>query len=218
MNVALESKKLNAAKFAHRPILVMISFWLIFSSLRAKAAPTQSLEDLDVFPESWLTLELARNYPIAFSLPDYAIGQIHPVVGYRYHFSNEKGHWFAGISSQFRMLKKIDPITDEATEAPFFTFAHDISYLTRMYYPIYFLPGLRLLYLLPTRKAMIPFGRDTERSAELGAAIAATFLFKTSTNTVLTARVERWRGTGSMNYHGFELAVGVGVAVDAFRR
>lgn len=179
---------------------------------QAQSYVSSDSEHFKIFEEEYVSLEIARNFPMSFSQNNFEPGEQHPVLGYRHRF---RQNWMMGLGGQFRIFKR--KATEENNEntgsMALWTIYHETNYILRLDHPTYLLAGPRLTYFLPCKAAVIPLERDSELQTEIGVGLAVSVLRIMSPKYALTARVERWRGTRSMILHGLEVAFGINYAL-----
>lgn len=171
--------------------------------------PTKTSDGADVNPffKSYLSLEIARNYPVSFAQNRYDPGEYHPVLAYRHNLDSD---WFMGVGGQFKILRRID-LPDEvepSRDLALLTLTHEALYVLRLDHPTYLLVGTKLHYFLPALTATLPLTRDDEMTTEIGAGLSTTLARILSGGGLVTLRADRWRGTRSLKLHGVEVALG----------
>lgn len=157
------------------------------------------------FEKNHIIVEGIRNYPASFSEEKFNPGGLNYLFGFR-HLSQNR--WMMSVGVGFKTLFR-----EDTQILPILTFNHEAGYVIRLQHPTYLLLGPKLLYLLPTSDTAIPLQRDPDFSAEIGVGVSGTFIHFISRRAALQLRFERWRGTGSMLFHGIELAFGASIAV-----
>lgn len=169
-------------------------------------------EQIDVFSEQYLAVEIARNFPMSFSQNRFEPGEPHPVIGYRHRF---RENWIMGLGGQFRIFQRRDvPQNAGATGAlAVWTLYHEANYAMRLDHPTYLLIGPRVTYFLPCKAAVIPLERDPVLQAEIGAGLSVSIARIISDKWMMTARAERWRGTRTTLLQGLEVAFGINYAL-----
>lgn len=184
---------------------IAMSFGLSFVAEAQTAEYDQA--DPDPFAKSYVSLEVARNYPTSFTQNSYKPGQYHPVIGYRH---NLDGTWLMGVGGQFKIFKRkeVEDVELKSHDLALWTITHEALRVMRLDYPMYLLVGPKLHYLLPSRAARLPLVREEELQTEIGIAASATLVRVLESSALVTLRVDRWRGTRTMNLHGIEVAIG----------
>lgn len=172
----------------------------------------QSTEELRVFAEQYLSLEITRNFPMSFAQNRFEPGQPHPSLGYRHRF---KQNWLMGIGAQFRILQRRDVPENAGNTGSLsiWTIYHETNYALRLDHPNYLLIGPRIMYLLPGKSAVLPLQRDPVLQSEIGAGISASLVRIVSDKIMLSARAERWRGTRTTIMQSLEVAFGIHYAL-----
>lgn len=172
----------------------------------------QRQEQLSVFAEQYLVLEIARNFPMSFSQNRFEPGEPHPVIGYRHRFQE---NWLMGLGGQFRIFQRRDvPQNNDSTGAlAVWTLYHETNYSMRLDHPTYLLLGPRVTYFLPCKSAVLPLERDPALPSEIGAGLAVSIVRMINESFMLTARAERWRGTRTTTLQGLEVAFGINYAL-----
>lgn len=173
----------------------------------APTPPAPPVADVNPFARTYLSLELARNYPLAFSQNRFEPGPLHPVFGYRYDLDE---HWLMGIGAQFKIMTRRD--RTQSREIALWTIYHETLYAIRLEHPSYLLVGPKLIYLLPAKVAMLPLQRDDSYVIEIGAGLSVA-LARVVGDWMLTLRVDRWRGTTTTRLQGLEVALGASHAL-----
>ena len=155
------------------------------------------------FRTRYLMAGYSRNFPAGNASNRFGAGIPHPGLGYRYFINN---HWLAGVGAGFRFLTEKNSDEDLILAS----ITHEISYISRVYYPLYTTAGWKIIWMTPVRKGMLPLQRHPDYSPEPGAAIAAGLLYKLSPECFLELRLERWRGTKTMKLHAAEISISLG--------
>ncbi len=62
--------------------------------------------------------------------------------------------------------------------------------------------------MLPVQHAYFPIERDPDYQTEIGAGITAVLALEITEEYLLSARIQRWRGTKTDKFHAFETAIG----------
>ena len=148
-----------------------------------------------------MTLGTSRNSPAYFSNRRFkGGGGLHPKVGLRYRLSE---NWFTGISSNFKFFQ------DNSFEGhvPIFSLSQEFDYLIPIYRPLYLLLGYRTIYLLPTRIANFPLQRNPDHELEIGFGATLGLWAQTGKKIGLGCEINRWRGTKTNKFHGFEVSL-----------
>ncbi len=176
---------------------------LIFQLTSISLAETDlDLQLPNAVDKDFLSLELTQNYPTSTMAgklnPDSR--QLH--VTY-YHLLNKT--WAVGISAGFKSFKF------KASNDSFalFNISNYAYYMIRLSHPLYLWAGGRWLYLMPIEKPQFPFRRNDDFQNEIGIAASLLLTYFTSDDLAFTFRVDRWRGTGTDNLHGIEVATGI---------
>jgi hypothetical protein len=174
-------------------------------------ARAQDEASVNPFEKTYLTLELARNFPVSFTQNRFDPGRYSPVLGYRHDLDE---HWLMGIGGQFKVLKRRDSEVETPTDRiALLTVYHETLYAIRLDHPTYLLLGPKLMYLLPANAGKLPVQRADEYQTEIGAALSMTFAHVVDDKYMVTLRVDRWRGTKTMKFHGVEVAGGISWAL-----
>lgn len=195
--------------FGPRKALVglLLPFCLFVRTGKVKAIDLSSSEaNSEVFAKNYVLVESVRNYPASFSEERFDPGKFGWLLGFRHLLEN---HWMMSVGGSFKSLYH----EERQKLLPILTINHEAAYVIRLQHPTYFLVGPKLLYLLPTTNMSIPLQRDPNYSAEVGVGISGTFYHLLTRKLAFHMRFERWRGTGSMLFHGIEMAAGVNFAV-----
>lgn len=179
----------------------LLILFLLFSGSRLFGLePYSTTFEENAFPSRYIVLGMTNNYPVSFSQNNFISGGSHPLIGYRY---NLEGEWLLGVSTQFKMFK----IKETNRALAFFTINHESLYIVRLYHPNYIMIGPKFQYLLPLQAARFPFQKDDKHEYELGAAASLLVGRIFSDHWFVNVRIDRWRGTGSMKFHGVEVAL-----------
>lgn len=162
------------------------------------------------YRKTYVTLGLARNFPISFSEDPLDPGHFGPIVGYLYDLD---GDWIMGVSGQFKVLRREARGKDGSDTLAIWTVTHSTFYSVRLDHPLYFLGGLKIQYLLPATRAGAPVRRSEDYRSEIGVAASASLVRIVDKRFIGFAWIDRWRGTGSMRLHGIEAGFGLGVSL-----
>jgi hypothetical protein len=197
-------------------MLVLLAFGLasLAGGARAEDAGT---DGINPFAKTYLSLELARNYPVSFSQDRFEPGRYGFALGYRHDLDQ---HWIMGVGGEFKMFKRRpsdDPADDDKRPSDvlaILTLTHETLYAIRLNHPTYLLLGPKLHLLLPANGAKLPLQRaDDYQGEKVGAAVSMVLAHLLDERYMLTARIDRWRSISTQHLHGIEVAVGVGFAL-----
>ena len=179
--------------------------------------PSRQEEETTPFRKSYWAIELSRNFPASYSQNLFSPGGYFPTIRYLHDLN---ANWMTGVGGGFKMLNR-RPGTAGAQLAEKFgptlailTLSHETLYVVRLYHPTYLLLGPRLLYMLPTTAARLPFQRDPYYASEIGGAFTVQLVHLVGERGMLTFRLDRWRGTKTTLLQGFEAAMGYAVNLD----
>lgn len=202
--------------------VILCGIWLAAAPLTAAPAPAASapapaatvqgpadpVSEINPFKKNYVAVELARNYPMSFTQNGYEPGRYFPAFSYLHNLDES---WIMGLGAQFKILNKKDP---ETGFLGLWTVSHETLYVVRLNHPTYVLVGPKILYLLPTRSAKIPLQKEPNFASEIGGGLSLGLTRVVRERFLLTMRAERWRGTRTMQLHGFEVAFGFGWGFD----
>ena len=62
--------------------------------------------------------------------------------------------------------------------------------------------------MIPTQKSRFPVLKDPEFQTEIGISLSMVYLYVLNDKYTFLARLDRWRGTKTNKFHGFEAALG----------
>lgn len=159
-----------------------------------------------VFQQQYVLLEGTKNFPLQRSLERFT--SYRRTLGLTYlHRLNEE--WIFGIGFNFKSLRKFP----EDKEFAFSSLYNLAQYVIRLYHPLYLWVGGKWLYMLPVQYARVPMVKDPEFQLEFGAAANFSLVYKATDKSLISFRVDRWRGTKTNRFHGFELALGFGYSI-----
>lgn len=182
-------------------ILILI---ISFANFAAAADLDLASEPMP-FAKNYVVLDLAQSFPVSFSQNRFDPDHAHPLLGYR-HFLN--ADWFMGIGLGFKVFKRKTAVDNLNEQVAIWHLTHEAFRIFRLYHPTYAAMGLRLQYLNPTRSASLPLQRDVVLETEIGAAVSLMLMHETSLGRLASFRIDRWRGTDTMIFHGVEVAFG----------
>ena len=188
--------------------IFLTAFFGLIPVVTATAGETDQLESLNPFAKSYIKLELVRNYPEATTKQTMAPSVLQPNLSYLHIVSSD---WIMVLGGGLKTLERMD--TPEM-RAPSRTLAiyslnHETLRVVRLTYPYYLLLGVKASYLLPSRTGEPPPLRDPIYPTEIGLALSAQAVHLLSQRTMLSLRVDRWRGVNSSKLAGMELAIGI---------
>lgn len=187
-------------------ILCIVACGSVAGVARAQVAPYDSA-DPDPFAKSYVSIEVARNYPTSFTQNHFKAGQYHPTLGYRH---NLDGTWLMGVGAQFKIFRRKNEAGEEqeSRDLALWTMTHEALKVVRLDHPTYLLVGPKIHYLLPSQAARFPLAREGILPMEIGVAASMTLARLLDSGALVTIRADRWRGTRTMKLHGIEIAVG----------
>ena len=174
---------------------------LVGSISSASYSSDRKSDPSNPFHSDYLSLEIAGHYPVAHTQRRLSPYQNSWYLAYN-HFLNQS--WNVGLSVGFKsFLRK-----DNGQELAFFSVSNHSLYIIRLYHPTYLMVGSKIQYLTPNEKAGFPINKSPDFETEI--AVAATLqLAHTQGPIIYTFRIDRWRGTKTNRFHGFEVAMGV---------
>ena len=204
-----------------RLVLLLAFICLVFGGAALAFAqsdlPARQEEEMTPFRKSYWAIELTRNFPASYSQNLFSPGGYFPTIRYLH---NLDANWMMGVGGGFKMLNRRPETAGAQLTAKFgptlaiLTLSHETLYVVRLYHPTYLLLGPRLLYMLPTTAARLPFQRDPYYASEIGGAFTAQLVRLVGERGMLTFRVGRWRGTKTTRLQGFEAAIGYAMSMD----
>lgn len=175
--------------------------------LKANIEPVFKESDaINPFSKDYITTEYTANYPTGNGNEYFDTGFRKLIFGYT-HFLSEK--WGVGLSIGFKSFKR----KDIDREFALLSLSNESFYITRLYHPVYFLIGTKLLYMTPNQRSKLPPLRDPDYETEIGAGVSAKLCY-IDKSWLYWLRVDRWRGTKTNRLHGFEVGLGISYAVD----
>ena len=152
--------------------------------------------------ESRFIFELTKNSPTIHTKQRLEGRHVTYYLGYR---TLVKPDWTMGLGINYKSFTKND-----RSELAFMTLQHEALYRIRIDTETIVSCGPRLLYMMPTRKSKFPLARDPEFQTELGAGISLMVETRIDKQKIFSLRIDRWRGTKTNRFHGFEVGVGLG--------
>ena len=171
-------------------------------------APMSSAQEAKegLFDNNFISLRLARNFPMQRSQKYLGPGYFHPQLFYTHNIDNE---FLMGVGLGFKSLRRQptgDPETDaeEGQELAVLAFSHNSQYVLRLYHPHYLLFGAHMFYLFPSRKAFVPLKRSLEFESEIAAGVSVTFLHRFNHLWLGSLGVQWWRGTKTTRMQAIE--------------
>lgn len=149
-------------------------------------------------------LEVSKSAPMIHSKETIATRHATYYLGYRNQVAED---WMMGIGVSHRSFTKLtDP---DLPEFSWFTLQHEAYYIVRVHHPLYLYMGPTLLYMLPTKQSYMPINRDPEFQSEFGVGGALALVLQASEQFLITAKVERWRGTRTNKFHAVSSSMGI---------
>ncbi|MFK7872065.1 MAG: hypothetical protein AB8C84_02690 [Oligoflexales bacterium] len=188
---------------------------VVYSLCMAQKAPSEitELNKLSVFEEQYLLFGMNRNFPVKDSLNTLGPSQAHPFIGFGHTLHQE---WFLNVQAGFRFLDKKSSFQitgqNQDPRIAIWSVSQESLGIIRISHPLYLLTGPSLLYLLPTRKGMLPIQRDPDFPLEVGAGWSAWFVW-TKPSYFSAVKFERWRGTYSHRLHAFQISCLLGFSI-----
>lgn len=153
------------------------------------------------FSDSYLSLFSTKNSIVIPGDEDISTNKAHWQLGYRYFY---RADWLLGVGGGYKIFKH-KPLNEKFA---MFTLYQEANRLIRLFHPHYLFLGFRLLYMLPVQKAMFPMKKFEPYQQEAGIGINCAYTVIISDTSFLDFRLERWRGTNTMKFHGLEMSVG----------
>ena len=185
--------------------LKFFNFWLIGLIAISLASTGQSREriadPLNPFHRDYVTLEVASHFPVSHSQEFLSPNKSTWYLGYNHFLSR---HWNVGISVGFKSFLR----NDTGKELALLSISNQSLYVIRLYHPTYLMLGTKLLYLTPNEKSRLPIIKEPDFETEIGVAGVAQITHLDGA-LLYSFRVDRWRGTKTNKFHGFELALGI---------
>ena len=169
-------------------------------SVSGQSAPNSFLSNQT--KSGYFTFELTKNSPTIHTKAMLKGRHATYYFGYRNLVSDT---WMMGLGFNYKSFSRIK--TNE--ELSFLTLQHESFRIIRLYHPLYLLIGPRILYLMPTRQSTLPVNRDPDFETEIGAGMTVMLQGKIDQKHLFTVRVDRWRGTKTNKFHGYEVAMGI---------
>lgn len=198
---------MNCSHFKFQKLGLAIFFAWSLSSLSlnsfaaglgmTNANEREYLNNLSIFSESYIEIGIGNNFPHSRSKEFLAPGKKSLSLGYSY---NHDDNWMMNLKANFKRFQK----EYEFGELAIWSIHHTSSKIIRLYHPLYFMPGVKILYLLPTRKAKIPLLREDRFDLEIGTALVMNFTYIVKKNFLIGLSTSRWRGTKTELLHGIE--------------
>ena len=158
-------------------------------------------DDINPFYKDYVSLEFVKNYPISKAQDQFAPNKKTWLLGYTHFLSRE---WSVGISAGFKSLLR----EELGKELALLSFSNHSHYVIRLYHPTYLMIGTKLTYMTPNEQSKLPLIKDPDFETEVGVGVSAQLAHKWGP-TLITFRIDRWRGTKTNRLHGFEVAVGL---------
>ena len=195
-----------------RQILCLpIAFCLVtFPQIYCQSIHSQFENPPSSFKNQYAFLGINRNFPISRSLSQLEPSIIHPHIGYGHILTDQ---WFLNIQLGFRFIQtRPELVTNpmEDRKIAFLTIGQESLSIFRISRPIYMLTGPSLLYILPTRKGMIPMDRKQDYLIEIGAGWSMWFAY-IQDYWLSAIRIERWRGTYTNRIHAMQVSLVTGI-------
>jgi len=168
------------------------------------SSPVLSEEDTPPgLEKNYFALTIHKNYPIGKTE-----GFLDP-GGYSYglrYFHTLDNRWIMSVSGNFKNFTN----TVSGGHRSIATACHETLAMVRIYYPAYFLFGVRTMYLLPSLNNSIPPKRDPLLDAEVGVGLSAYIFAKMKEDYTLFFRTGRWRGTKTTRLQAYDVSLGIG--------
>lgn len=163
--------------------------------------------DATSLKSSYFTLGYVRNFPAANSIRNFAPGNPHPVLGFKYFLAT---NWSVGLSARFKFLNFEG---GDGGELAIASLSQESLYLYRLSHPLYLELGGSVLFLNPTKRGMVPLHRNDNYPIELGVSGEVGLIYFFERHTFIQVAFDRWRGTKSMKLHGYEFMISMGYQI-----
>jgi hypothetical protein len=177
-----------------KKILVVVLFFSVESNAQDEAQEFP-------LPRRQVIVGLARNHPTSFSLRTYKSGNIQPYFEYLFL---SRPNWLVSLGAGYKAFVTKDDVVD-----PLLSVRQSFSYLIRLDYNMHVGLGVEWLYLTPTKEVGLLPQRKDDRESEVGAGAFVKVIHQMDERFGLNIQVSRWRGTATMELHGFEMGVGL---------
>jgi hypothetical protein len=181
-------------------ILQLLTSIVIFICTIGSNLHAQNLQTF-AFPKISLGIGYSKSNPTSFSLDEYESGHGSASVNYLYFMEDQ---WLLSVSGGFKTL-----VTTAEKEKTFFLVNFNSQKLIRIYHPLWLGIGFNTLYLVGVERQNIPYTRDKEQIAQVGAGVLASLIYSIDKNLTLVTSVQRWRGTANNRLHLVDFNVGV---------
>lgn len=194
----------------------MSSWWkkrLLFLAVAGMASPLwaqtetprTSKDAINPFASNYVFYEYAAGRTVYKTKDHFKAEGAEHGIGFR-HNINES--WFMGLTAHQRRLRRLS----DDLALPFLVLSHESLYVLRLYHPIYLFTGPRLFMFLPLdKKLTLPIDKSPLYDSEVGAGWLASVVYCFSEKLLLSANLERWRGTKTDRFHGVEAGVALHV-------
>lgn len=150
-----------------------------------------------------LVFEMVKNSPTIHTKSSLVSRHVTYYWGYRNLVSAQ---WVMGLGFNHKSFTDLK----EDQELSFFTLQHESFRIIRVHHPLYLLIGPRIIYLMPTKKSQfIPLSRNSEIRTEIGFGMTIMLETRIDNNYKIVARIDRWRGTKTDKFHGYEVGLGI---------
>lgn len=199
---------LNSTQILKKNVKLRIQkvFFLFLVTIFSFLISKQSFAEDDTpfgLAKNYLFVTTHKNYPIAKTDVFFDSGSFSYGIKYFHTLGNE---WVMSVGGNFKNFEEDESKAFRSIS----TMSHETLTAIRMYYPAYFLVGVRMLYLLPSLSNSVPPKRDGELDAEVGVGISAYIFTKIADNYNIFFRTGRWRGTKTTNLQSYDITIGLG--------
>jgi hypothetical protein len=186
--------------------LPLAKIFFVGAILEVMAAGVCNAESLTMFQRNYVGIESVTNHPIIHTSENYSTGKASLSLSYK-HLLDET--WLMDLNVHLKNLVRRD------TDAPvrFAALSHTAYYIVRLYADTYLLAGPKFSYLYPIKALQFPAKRDADYETNVEAAAALAFYYFIHEDWILSLRIDRWRGTATNEFHGYEFGGGISYSI-----
>lgn len=160
------------------------------------------------FAPNYITYEVGKNSPMLHSVQNLRGEYATYTLGFHHLLTQD---WMMGFSFGFKSFRR----KDTNQELSLASLNHESYYILRLYHPIYVALGIKLHYFVPSQRSRFPIIKDTDYDSDtgFGAGLSINFIKLFTKKWLLSARLDRYRGTSTNRLHGLEVALGIGRSI-----
>ncbi|MGE0171163.1 MAG: hypothetical protein AB7T49_00175 [Oligoflexales bacterium] len=184
----------------------LLKLLLITTILQTISSQHCHAESLTMFQQNYIGLESVTNYPIIHTSEKFSTGKASLSLNYQHVLDD---YWLMKLNAHLKNLVN----KENNQQLNLASVSHTAYYIIRLYADTYLLVGPKFSYLYPTKGLQFPAKRNPDFDTNVEAAASLAFSYFPAKKWIANARIDRWRGTATNEFHGYELGIGISYSI-----